>query len=331
MAISWVNEKFINRPGTDSQDSPSENTRVFQVETDTASDNSAIILADPNIPLLGSEYPIGSGWIASHRTAAPESAADGYHWLVVVKYTLRTSEASVIESDWPWNRDPNISFSFDRVHSVLENAYSKDVAYSVDAAGVFDPIGAAININNPPEPVLNSALQPFDPPIMQDRTILRISIALALKHENFDPNERLMPYVNTINKDVNDITIAGIVIPQFTAYMQDIKATKAWTETTPERAYWNLNYSIIVDPQTHLYKIQDKGWYELSTASADSTNNWTPIMDTGVPPRKVTEAVLLNGNGAKKGVTEEMFVIPYHGYWETTWTDLIGNPLPAEW
>ena len=330
MSVLWVNERFFGRPGNDAEDAPRTKARTFQAETDNVEDDSGVILDDPNIPEMGSEYPPGSGWIVTNRLAEPESDVDGNHWKIVVRYVLKNTATSVIESDWPWNKDPVINFSFGRVQTVLENAYAKDAPYSVAGPGAFNPIGAAVLRNAPSIPVHNSAKQPFDPPIMQERTLMKIEIDLALRHSNFDPNERLKPYVNTINKDQNEITIASIKIPQFTGFMQDIRAGKAWTQTTPERAYWNLHYTIIIDQQTHLYKIQDKGWFTLATTSADVSDKWAPILDTSSPPRRVTEAVLLDGNGQEMSATDTMWVIPYHGYWETTWANLIGDPLPAE-
>jgi hypothetical protein len=169
----------------------------------------------------------------------------------------------------------DISFNTIGRKRVVEKAYQED-----------DTFGS------PTQAVVNSAQQPFDPPIMSEDFLPLITIRRNERLTDFDPNVKLQ-YMNTINA-VN-VTIAGMHLAAYTAWMRRISPTRRWKANGD--MYWDVTYEIVVDQATHYQRILDQGYFIISSGGVPTLYELEAIKDIeGVP---VTAPALLDGTGAR--------------------------------
>lgn len=294
MSIVSVNEARMERSGKDSSSSPPTWERAFLVVTNDIEDGPALILDDSAIPQLGDEHPDADYMVVGERDCSVYE--DDFHWLVKITYVRESGE----QAGDPTQNNPRISFS------TVAKEYVADKAYNNDDS---PPPSSPDTRGNPTKAVENSAKDPFDPPLMDERRNIVITIQRNESIAEFDP-EHLPEYENTLNS--SSITIAGVTIAKHEGMMRSIRADKAWD--TYGRAYYSVTYDIEVDRETHVRKILDRGYYELVTGKK------IPILDS--QGNIVQEPFKLNGGGTKALLPIEVTWLSFRTKWALDWSSL---------
>jgi len=285
-----VVEKLGGRGG-DETTSTQNFSRVFQVEIDAVSATvESDILASVSIPTIGASHPAYSAAKCTRRRVKLADDDDFLTWEVECDYSLPTPSKNNTSNN-PVNDPPRISFGSVQYTRVVEKAYQ-----GVD------------KIDSPTKAILNSAGQPFDPPVVQEEENMVISI--TRNERTIDPAD-LVTYRNTIN--LVSITIAGVTIAQNRGRMRSIMMTKSWD--TSGTAYWQVTYEIEIATTTHVRKILDVGFYKKESAGL------IPMLDAEKKP--VTEPKLLNGTGGENVSSPLVGVyLSFQTYWAKAWSDL---------
>lgn len=219
-----------------------------------------------SIPSIGDPYGGAYSTLICTHVGPPRDLGGknkGINWEVPVTYGVNTT---VIGSTTvaPWDRRPLIDWDVARYPYVLE----KDFA-------------------NEPKPVLNSADDPFDPPIMTERinSVANYRFAKQTALVNIDSIQDL---IGTIN--ASQVSMRGYTIAAKKGLLRSATArASVWTNGT---YYYDVVYRIEIENQVPLEKISvlDKGYHYLKLAD----NSKDLIKLNGVP---VSSPQLLDGEG----------------------------------
>lgn len=306
MSIESVEELFIER-SADVSSSGTTASRMFRVITTTSDDGSLTAVNASGVPDVGDDLPDDPDnmW-AEKKNASPESD-DGCHWKVKVDYVLKPPAQVGIEQ---WDKEPVINFGYMARSRVMEYCYHG----SLDKTEVSSVSGDQNNRKTPLVKVTNSLHQPFDPPVMDEDSILVISIQRNVKHANFNPTY-LQTYQNTMN--IQEETVAGITIPKFCGWIRDIKAGKQFDQNNA--AYWNQTFEILVDSTTWLKQVLDQGFFT-GAVDGDGYMQFTPIKDADNDP--IRDPIMLDGQGQRNPAANAAVYWYFHSLWEIAWGPL---------
>jgi len=324
MSIVSIKEDTDGRRGSKSGGGFSF-TRTFRIITNDPEDDAAIILADDasdsssnTLPVLFSQHPNSTLAVLDSFTCDPFSG-DRLHWVVKAMYKRRAdisdnpTDPTVTK---PTEFPPNISYGFsNRYQRVVENSY-----FTVENSDSGDPIPDPKE--TPTKAILNSAGQPFDPPLVQDDSSLRIDIQRNETREEFDPDTTANRFKDTLN--ISQITIAGINIGPLEGRMIDVQADKKWDQEN--EVYWDVSYIIEVRRSTHKRSILDAGYYQLASSPTDFTDI-ERLLDSDDEP--ITEPVPLNGAGTALALSGEFEYLDFTTYFPDDWSQL-GLPTNAD-
>ena len=327
MSVIDVNELYLNRGAQQDQDTTSI-TRAFQVISDDPTDDGLTILTEGGalgLPVVYEDLPSRPNdfWV---RSLDPRvKSGDGLVWEVRVVYEQKPPVSVDDPTGNPWDLDPVISFGYMMRQRVFERCYAIDETIEDRTTALTGGRG------EPDLPVQNSAKVWFDPPEMIDDALLTIGISRNTEHSDFDPAV-LNKFVNTLNSAA--VTVAGIVIGITKGWVRDYKATKAWTNAN--QPYWQENVEIVINPETWVKAIMDRGIMVAaesgSGGTASSPGNlvkYEKVLDEDGD--QMREPVMLNGDGQRAGGGEPVY-IEFHGYWEAEWgTPSTGMKLPANY
>lgn len=137
--------------------------------------------------------------------------------------------------------------------------------------------------DNAGEPVVNSAGQPFDPPLTQPRHTLVATI--TYNSDQFDPNIAAT-FEDSVNEDSEEI--ANLTVPARTARIMEVGATQEFFE---DITYWAVTIKVEIKPETWDKEVLDQGIFE-------KVGSETRRMSTD-DGEEVTEPLKLDGNGGK--------------------------------
>ena len=129
MSVIDVTERFHNRSGSESESSLTVK-RVFHVVVDDVNDDFVTIknYTGTDLPKMWEEHPGDSKYIVNNREGRPMGGeGDQFDWEVTVSYTNKSkNDPSADITDDPTKLPPEISFDFETVEEIAENAYAKD-------------------------------------------------------------------------------------------------------------------------------------------------------------------------------------------------------------
>ena len=191
---------------------------------DTSREAAAASAGGTSIPSIGDEHPADSNSKAT--SIKPARYKDRLHWKVSVDYKTSNVHGSMS------------GHSGDQA----ENPLNDPVEVNWDTEFVTEPITRALDsTGSTVVPVLNSALDPFDPPAEEEMAYPVVTIVR---------NEASFPtfgadYVNTINSAAT--TIAGLPVKKWQAKIRQLTPSRA--ERNGVR-YWQVTYRI-------LFKLKD--------------------------------------------------------------------------
>jgi len=207
-------------------------TRRYRVTFDAVAWNSAdALIADDGsnaIPLYGATHDTKTTAYVYDKTAEQESDKDRLHYIVTVQY----KEMAVAPHEDPTDEDPDISW---------EQETRTEVA-------VIDKDG---------NPILNSANDWFDPPLMKDFRTLRVVI--TRNESSFDPADA-DDYTDTVNVDT--VTIAGLTVGPRKAKLVQYTGQK---EETRGYKYYRVTYKVDFWRATWSRKVIDHGYRAFKT------------------------------------------------------------------
>ena len=308
MSVNTVQEIFEEQTGM--QDESGTNvSRVWRVTTTVATDGPLIALAASGIPGIGDDHPDSTSglslWVVN-KTPTMEGD-DGTVWKVKVDYKRKPANQNApISNAKPWDLSAQIHYDFMARQRVLEFCY-------LSSANKTDVIGEDVDRMTPLVKVDNSIGAPFDPPAMEEDSLLIISITRNIRSYRFQAMD-LMTYQNSLNQF--QITVCDIDIPALQGWMRKMCASKHWT--SEDEAYWTETIEIVINPETWLRAIVDRGY--ATGATVGDFTQWTPILDsTGAAIRDPVE---LDGAGAQNPKAAPPVYIYFHSLWETSWSSL---------
>jgi hypothetical protein len=207
------------------------------------------------------------------------STEDGRWWIVAIQYS--PFNAIDFNPTDPMTARPKISFTSTRFQvPALETAEE-------------DPI-----------PIVNSADDPFDPPVMIDQT--RPLMTIVKNEAYFDPL-----LARDYHNAVNDAQWFGR--PALEWKCLDITGDEA-TDQNGDR-YWVVTYQFEMNPDTWIVKVLDEGMREINTSGKK-----VKILDEA--GREISDPWPLNENGTKKAVGQPGEFLNYHLYREVDFTVL---------
>lgn len=239
MAVVSVNETYQGvEPGQISSTSR-DHTRSFIVEVDSIDDVAGNTIINANgLPQLSDPHPDDQA--SRVRSVTPQSM-DGNPllWLVRVRYSTQSDFAGFNTDDFtsspdfvqnPLARGTQVSVGSTSREEVADYGYD----FTVQRASPPDN-----PLNGLPQPILNSARQPFDPPITRTQKNMRLTI--TKNQGSFDILQSL-EYTSdggAVNSD--SFTFGGIGFNRFVAKVDDIVGSNALESGI---WYWSVTYTI---------------------------------------------------------------------------------------
>ncbi|MEM9019935.1 MAG: hypothetical protein AAGC44_05170 [Planctomycetota bacterium] len=275
MSVIEVREHYMSRSASKSKDTD-KSVRLWKVlfDDNTGTPELALVGNDGNrtVPAYGAALPGNPNKLVTNLDAKPSRDSRRLFLVTVTYETINTESGSGgggAQAPDPLNRPPDIAWGSNTYERVLE----KD-----------------INGN----PIVNSAGDPFDPPLTQRLNVPAVEI--SYNQAGYNP-DTYQPFVDSVNNAI--ITIAG---------MDDIDAKGAMLEKHRHRklfengtAYHRLTFNVEV-AGSYLREVLDRGWHRLPDGAAEEGHylgngvfQKPEIMNAdGVKPNA---PVLLNGAG----------------------------------
>lgn len=254
MSVLSVREIWQGRDGDDEAENR-RYTRVFRVMTSSNYDTAAAVLADIRVPRISELFPADIGAWCQKRAARQESFSPRV-WIVTCSYS---SERELEEN--PLDDPAEIIWDGEE--------YMRPV--------VFDRNG---------DPVLNSAGDPFDPPVEEEDEWTVVEIVKKLPAVP----EWIMGYRKAINSDA--FTLDGRSVDIGQAKVKRIRLGK-----------WEERNDIPFRSLTLLLHLRDDGWDEpvldrgyRQKKPGDSTKRVAMVNDDGTTP---SQPILLDGSGSQ--------------------------------
>jgi hypothetical protein len=266
MAVVSVREIWNGRKGSADEKAVREYDRVFRVVTNSSLDGAltAETAVDPflgiRIPNLFSSYIEPNGitfdlTAIARKIEAGQDDADPLTWLVTVSYSNHTDQPELGNPN-PLLRPAEIKWSFAQ----------------------FQRIADIDQFNNP---VVNSAGEPFDPPLEKDDS--RPVLVITRPEAGIDPG-LFYQYRDAINSDPFFGAPAG------TAKVQSIEATRRFENNF---YFWDVTYTIHFRPDGWDLNVLDQGYNALDANGQPTVR----ILDKY--GQALAKPALLNGLGQK--------------------------------
>ena len=246
MAVTAVHELWTGRDGEWTEDQRSY-TRVFRVETNDKADHAGIIETHGQIPKIGTPFP--ADYNARCVSVSPRSESfSPYIWLTTCVYRSKgKDEGSPPEFD-PTSDRAVIRWNTEVYQRVCHKAY-----WSTTTAEAADPRPPAAPAT-PEIGVVNSAGDPFDPPVMIDDCRFGVTVT---KNLSYVPVE-LLDYVNSINDD--EVTIDNVDIGKRRLKVMSVAVSdwkeRNWTD------YREVSVAFSVATVDHIPQQLDQGFRE---------------------------------------------------------------------
>jgi len=252
MAVTWARKIWDGREGGGDLSGSITHTQLYRVRTDNRFDDQVTVLQAAALPFLGQPYPNDPSSYCNSLRARNEGASP-YFWTVTATYS-NEREAS----DSPLDDPIEYQWATEQFQEVADT----------DRNG---------------QGIVNSAGDPFDPPIMRDNSRRTVTIT---SNEAFVPTW-ILSYQDAVNSDA--INVDGLSVAAGQAKCQQVSVS-------PIRQRNDVTFRIVT-LTIHLnndgwgFKILDQGFRE-----RDDDNKLQQITNEadGSEP---TAPVLLDGSG----------------------------------
>lgn len=285
MTVSAAKERRDRRSASYPKDGVRNYRRVFLVITDTKTDGPNAILQAAGLPTKLSFYVLENesdlGAVVTNLTPR-QLRKSPLHWEVDVDYSTDVDLEKEEENDNPLSQPDVVTFGFEAYRVIAHE----------DVGGV-DPV-----------PLINSAEQPFDPPLMIDDS--RPVLTIVRNQATFNALQAI-----DFKDAVNDDAFLGADVGQ--VKLRGITATKDIERGNPEFKFWRVTYVFLFHHEGWKLRPLDTG----TRVHAANGVDFEPYTEDGV----VTE-IQLDGKGNKLGVGENDVFLEFDVYKKRTFADL---------
>lgn len=252
MSVVWARKIWDGREGGGDLDGNITHTQLYRVKTDNKLDDQVTVLQASALPFLGQTHPNDPSSYCNSLRARNEGASP-YFWTVTATYS-NEREAS----DSPLNDPVEYNWGTEQFQEVADT----------------DKNGQGI---------VNSAGDPFDPPIMRDNSRRTVTIT---SNQAFVPTW-VLSYQDAVNSDAINIDNIGIGVGQAKCQQVSVSPVRQRNDVT----YRIVTLTIHLNNDGWGFKILDQGFRE-----RDDDNKLQQITNEadGSEP---TAPVLLDGSG----------------------------------
>ena len=302
MSITLLGE-LPDRPVTDANGDFST-SRKFQVKT-TANETGFDVLKLAGIPATNEQHPDNANLYCSNRIATP--VENGEVWEVECSYSPpdQSGGGGAVPPGgiYPWDLPPyDINFSNIGLNRVLTKSYdSGDLQFA------------------PTKDVLNSAYDPFDPPLEYVKHNMIMAFSYDL--QTFNVNN-IINFQSTLNK--NQIPVIDYTIPAGQGKLNQISAVvKEVKDTDGSLLYTYYTISVKIEiAEDHNMKTLDAGFYALDPNGIRYEIKLDQNGVLGNDGEVITEPALLDGSGNVQQPGSSGVYLPFNPYFAKDWTDL---------
>lgn len=280
-------------------------TRVFDVQTDSASDGPGAAAGVVGIR-KGDVHPDEPfAWCVSIDPAQRDSPT---LWQITYGYDSHPPIPEVLQPDASGGSSPPEAVTPAEAAAAGENPLTRPPVWKVSFQQTQEP--AVRDRNN--DPILNSAKLPFDPPIM-------LEVSRPIVTVTFNKPSFAIADAEYIQDAVNSDTWYGMA-PR-TLRLVGIEGSSVQENGF---AFWQITYTLAIKRDTWDVKPLDAGYAELDPGSvgAEIPAHWVKIVDDfGKEP---TEAVPLNGSGRKLSPDDDPVYLEFRVYREISYATNLG-------
>lgn len=241
-------------------------------------------VVDGGIPQPG-DY--GTGGLVVTRRSARWASETPLLWRVEIEYGFDETITSSVNVK-PWQRKPLVNWDVVEYPFVLIN-----------------------DLATPSKHVTNSAGEPFDPPVMTSKYNRKASVRFAREVSALNIDD-VQDLVGTLNASSVTIRSKGYNAKKCLLRSATANETR-WTDNTP---YYELSYTIEIENEVPLeiIKVQNKGFYYLTTASDKSTQKVRKVKDPTDPNKEypAMQPLFLNSDGTESSVETDPLEFTIH-------------------
>lgn len=237
-------------------------TRTYNVRVNSVADTAVTVLGALLLPPLGSAFPGDPLAICINRSARSDSSTQ-YIWRVQCEYSSEAPD--------PDKQD--------------ENPLLRPTEFKISTEKQKEGIDADINGNK----LVNSAGDPFLPPIERDGTLIKLTATKNLAIAAFN-SATALEYVDKVNDD----TWQGF--PPFSVKLESVEASQKWeSNMTFWATTWNFSVKMTREDDAWIggwspIRILDQGYHELVDGERRAISEQLG--------RAKSTPTLLDGNGA---------------------------------
>ena len=281
-------------------------TVLYDVYSDSSSDDSNAILAYSGLPKVDSLLSSDKAQILTSKTASLISSEDDKtKWRVSCTYEAKSGTGGEKDDDEddqytePWDLPPyNVSYNPIGREIVADKAYKDG-----DDQGL------------PTVPVINKAEDPYDPTITKQEFNGIVSFTYNLRDFKF---EWIPKYIDTINAD--PITILDINIDSEHARIHSIGAKQVATKNSSDFdiVYWSVDISIEVSNKKIQKEILEAGFNQIVAGVKTKITITDDDGEQAYPSMPQT----LDADGAKLAVGEDAIYTPFKINYPANWSTL---------
>lgn len=260
MAVIAVSQTWTGRGGENAAPGSSRRTRTFLAKTNSKTDTEESVLNSGLVPVPYVSTLAENPFFLCVSTRAQQKSETPYAWDIEAEYSIEIDEDEKQKQQYP-------------------NPLTRPPVISWDSQQYEKPVDKDIN----DEAVMNSANDPYDPPLMMDDARWVISIAT---------NAGVVPaFVLTLNNRVNNaaVTVDGIAFAAKTLKVQGLRIGPVKEENGI--LFREVSYQLHFRSETWNAKPLDAGFSELVSGDRREI-----LLDDGTKPSVPWP---LDGSGAK--------------------------------
>lgn len=263
--------------------------RVFvDRESDDLEDIRSYFETETSLPYIGDAWSANTTHLYCEQLRI-RKIKDALTWDVTANYRTPDNLANGWTDD-PTDEDPIINFVSHEEETLFD--------FSYQSGDTFD---------EPTERVLNSAGDPFSPPITIRRHPFLVQI---IRNENdFDP---VIAYEYRDSVNSKDTKIAGETWGAGSLRLVTMDGLKRYDTTGNE--YWQVTYEIEVSKTGHKVRLQDKGTRELDSAGTST------VFITLSDDLEAVEPEPLDGSGYF--TDGDPAILTFDAFWLADWSAL---------
>jgi hypothetical protein len=317
--VTVVKELFHERTSSITEEGHREYGRIFAVHTDTNTTTARDVIEATALPAWGDTYQVTGIEDRQARCIGKTAEPNGSPklWLVRVRYGSRFGMGrESMGGAAAGGNGSGITPTFDgdgqiegggpsgngTPSTVEPTLFENPLLRPADVSWSTVRIKRPLTVDNAGEPIVNSAGDPFDPPLEYEQVNL---IFTVVKNRATHDAEALRGYINAIN------SATWLQFPAKSLRCNDITATREFENSG---FFWRVTF--IFEYQARLWnplKVLDAGYRELFLFEHQRITD-----QFGAPPSR---PVLLDGNGEQLPVGDPPVFLEFNVYDEADFKD----------